>query len=215
MDNENRHPEQPLDRRESPGGAAEEIRHPDVRFEPKDVNFGILLGILIAGGFVLILISFSLWRYLGALSGVEPCLAQDPHHLNALPADPLPPSPRLEPINRMAGREAGNVDVLLSDKERRLNSYGPTGEEGFVQIPIQEAIRLTAAKLPVRTPPPSKRPSKNNLGVFGGGPPSPPAPLPKGEGRYFRTSAKDRGLVDWGESNSGRMFRPAGEGRGK
>jgi hypothetical protein len=68
------------------------------------------------------------------------------------------------------------VFAKLAAQEKVLNSYGPTAEKGFVHIPIQQAIKATVGKLPVKR-------------------------QTQGE------AAKDRGLIDAGESNSGRMFR--------
>jgi hypothetical protein len=64
-------------------------------------------------------------------------------------------------------------------KEDVLRSYGPTGEKEFIRIPIERAMNLLADKLPVRKQPPAGRRRRQD------------------------------GLVDAGESNSGRMFREA------
>ena len=69
-------------------------------------------------------------------------------------ADRLPPEPRLEQIDRMAGAGASKFSKALAEKEKVLNSYGPSEEKGFVRVPIQEAIKATAGKLPVRKQPP-------------------------------------------------------------
>ena len=78
--------------------------------------------------------------------------------------------------DRSVGRRgASNFSKALAEKEKVLNSYGPSEEKGFVHVPIQEAIKATAGKLPVRKQPPG--------------------------------GANDNGLMDAGQSNSGRMFK--------
>jgi hypothetical protein len=88
----------------------------------------------------------------------------------------LPPKPRLEQIDRMANK--ANPDALksLEAKEKALNSFGPTEEKGFVHVPIRQAMKAVAGKLPVRKEPPT-------------------------------STAAGKGLLEGGESNSGRMLR--------
>jgi hypothetical protein len=89
----------------------------------------------------------------------------------------LPPEPRLEQLDRMAGNtENSDVSKSLAAKEKVLNSFGPTTEKGFVHIPIQQAMKAVAGKLPARKEP------------------QPP-------------TVANQGLLEAGESNSGRMFR--------
>ena len=78
----------------------------------------------------------------------------------------------------MDGAEAGVPAVAkrLGDEQEELNRYGASEEKGFVHIPIQEAIKATAGKLPIRKQQPSE-------------------------------AVKDNGLIDAGQSNSGRMFK--------
>ena len=68
-------------------------------------------------------------------------------------------------------------DKQLKAKEKLLHSYGSTAEKGFIQIPIEQAIKAVAGTLPVA------------------------AESSKGH------AAKGNGLLEAGESNSGRMFR--------
>jgi hypothetical protein len=74
----------------------------------------------------------------------------------------------------MAGVEGTNVWERQLAKERVLHSYGKTDEDGFVHIPIQEAMTTLAEQLSKAKPP---------------------------------EPAHSEGLLDAGESNSGRMFR--------
>ncbi len=59
----------------------------------------------------------------------------------------------------------------------QLRQYGPSDEKGYVQIPIDRAIEQISGKLPSRPMPPQD------------------------------TMRRSFGLVDYGEPNSGRVFR--------
>ena len=99
------------------------------------------------------------------------------------PSTPLPPQPRLDQLDRMTPEESAAdhgymvPDKQLAAKEKPLHSYGSTAEKGFIQIPIEQAMKAVAGTLPVAT-----ESSKGH-------------------------AAKGNGLLEAGESNSGRMFR--------
>lgn len=142
---------------ESPGDGAEEVRHPDgriehpaVRYEPQDVRFRGILGLMAVACCVLVVLSYLVWRFFWYQQGVQETIKESPYssapRLSAKP----PPEPRLEQIDRMAGVESPDVNERLAAKERALDSYGPTEDKEFVHIPIQQAIKVTAGKLPVR-----------------------------------------------------------------
>jgi hypothetical protein len=98
----------------------------------------------------------------------------------SVPANGPPAEPRLEQIERVEGNVSADVYHRMDVREEALNSYGPLPHEpGYLHIPIDEAMRLLVAekRLPVRK----------------GGP---------AEG-----DRRANGLLDWGESNSGRLFR--------
>jgi hypothetical protein len=76
----------------------------------------------------------------------------------------------------MAGAAKSDVSKRLAAKEKALDSYGPTTEKGFIHIPIQQAMKAIAGKLPIRKQPQA-------------------------------STAASSGLLDGGESNSGRMFQ--------
>ena len=76
----------------------------------------------------------------------------------------------------MAAVESSDVFKRLAAKEKALNSYGTTAENGFVHIPIQQAIKAVAGSLPAK-------------------------------GTSQGRAAHDNGLLESGDSNSGRMFR--------
>jgi hypothetical protein len=121
---------------------------------------------------------FLIWRFYWCQAGVTENVPQSPFPV-APRSTTLPPEPRLEQIDHMARKEKSNVVRRLSAEEKILNSRGPTADEGFVHIPIQEAIQAVAAEA---------RAGK----------------LPQ---RKSSPSANNRGLLDAGEPNSGRVFR--------
>jgi hypothetical protein len=159
----------------------EEIRHPDgriehpsVRNEPTDVNVRAIVGILVIA---LVLGAIIHGAIFGFFNGYRDYLSEarrSPFPLAPVPANGLPPEPRLEQLDRMEDIERGNVYLREKAKEETLTSFGPTDEKGYVHIPIEQAMKQI--KLPARKTQP-------------------------------QTAARDRGLVDSGEPNSGRMFR--------
>ncbi len=163
MVDENRHPEAPAS-------------HATVRYERTDAKFRyilatILLAMLLAAGIHSVLLWF-LYHY----EGYQADIKASPYPLATQPSTALPPEPRLEELNRYVNIERSNVYERQQKREFTLDTYGPTGEEGYVHVPIGQAMKVLANQLPVR-----------------------PA---ASAGRR-----RENGLVDAGESNSGRMFR--------
>jgi len=155
------------------------IENPAVRYEPRDIGVrGVLVLMVVACG-VLVVIAYVVWRFYWFQAGGREAIRPSPYAMTPGVPAPLPPEPRLEQVDRMAGIETSSAAKLLSAKEKVLNSYGPAAEKGFVHIPIQQAMKTVAAEA--------------RAGKLGERRPSPPA--------------KDQGLLDSGESNSGRVFR--------
>jgi hypothetical protein len=69
----------------------------------------------------------------------------------------------------------------MAGNEATLDSYGPSDDEGFIRVPIDRAMDFLVGRLPVRKEQPQKK---------------------SGDGK-----ARDRGMVNAGDSNSGRLFR--------
>ena len=139
---------------ERPG--TEEVRHPDgriehplIRFEHSDANFAPILLILIGVMAIATLHFASVWWFFKRYEGFQTAIKQSSFPLQPGPSDQLPAEPRLEPVNRMAAIEKGNVYVIEASRERILNSYGPL-EPGYMHIPIERAMDLLANKLPAR-----------------------------------------------------------------
>jgi hypothetical protein len=217
---------------EAPHPDVEEVRHPDgriehphVRFEHTDASLGWILAIGI-GSMALAALIFSLllWFFFH-YKDYQAAIKRSPFPLAPHPSEALPAPPHLEQLNRIAGIEKSNVYEREAGKESLLHSYGlpvPEGiaaetgktppENGFVRIPIEQAMAwvVQAKKLPARQEPPPS----TFLGASPVGAAAAPGMRPLGiivqlfAGQRFQNQRqRGYGLVDAGESNSGRMFR--------
>ena len=188
------------------------IEHPEIRFEPTDASLRWILGIgisaLALGALAFSLLLFFFHQY----KNYQAAIKRSPFPLAPGPSEALPARPHLEQLDRVAGIERSNVYEREAAKEDLLHSYGPTlgnltvlgagtvglaspagasplaaivaldagttiPEKGFVRIRIDRAMAILENKLLSRQEPPASQRRKAN------------------------------GLVDAGESNSGRMFR--------
>jgi hypothetical protein len=163
---------------------ADEIRHPDgriehpsVRHEPTDVQFGPILLILIGSAGFAVVVLVALWWFFAGYRDYQARVKESPFPLAPGPSTAVPPEPRLEQIDRNAGVVRENVYVREATREEVLRTYGPTDEEGYIHIPIDQAMALLAKKPPAHAQPPRDR------------------------------GWREGGLVDAGEPNSGRLFR--------
>jgi hypothetical protein len=158
---------------------ADELYNPGVRFEPSDAKAGWIFSI-IAGT-----LAFGAVVLLGVhffFVGYRDHLAEERRsHFPLAPAPSLafPKKPHLEQIDRLAGDKNASVYQREADKLKTLNSYGQTNAKGFVHIPIEQAMKLAVEKKMLQA-----RPA-----------------IPEAERR------RAGGLVDAGESNSGRLFK--------
>jgi hypothetical protein len=113
----------------------------------------------IAGGIAFAgLAAWFLLRQLGPADNASP-LAQ--------PASTFSPAPRLQPAPQL------ERDAYFAEKARKLGSFGWADREaGVARIPLEEAMRLLAARKPAPEPAP-EAPSSSAR--------SAPAPSPSGE----------------------------------
>lgn len=165
------------------------IEHPDVNREETDAKFTPILLILIGAAGLAVVIHLVIWAFMVGWRDHEaavkkssfplaPAPSTDPTVLSPLPAG----EPRLEQVDRLAGVSTPNVYDRQAAKERVLNSPDLTEETGFVKhIPIEWAMKQTLENkkfaLPVRATQPTDE------------------------------AWRADGLIDAGESNSGREFR--------
>jgi hypothetical protein len=181
--------DQPLSQQAAEGrhadGAAE---HPAVHYEQKDVRFGCLLSLIIVAACIVAALGYGVWHFFWREAALQQTAKTSPYPLAPNLSAKLPPEPRLEQLNRLTPeelaafsrttlQEIAEVNEQLGAQEKALHRYGPTGEKGFVHIPIEQAMKAVAGNLPV---------AKN------------------------ASPGRDaNGLLDAGQSNSGRMFRGA------
>jgi hypothetical protein len=154
---------------------------PDNRYAERDVSFRAVVIVTIASCVIGVVIFFGVRGFYWAAikSDVRGDAALAPaDRPSDKPTEQLPPEPRLELLDRLQKTPAANVARWEQGEEKSLEKYGPSDEKGFVRIPLERAMDLTAGQLKAR----------------------PASEVPK-----FR----DKGLVDAGESNSGRVFRGA------
>jgi hypothetical protein len=169
---------------EEPYSGEEEIRYPDgriehplVRREQTDVSVRGIAAALLAGCCLAALLFYLMWRFFFQPElRLQAEIKRSRYAIPTIAPLKLPPQPRLEQLHWLEGQESSNVYERMQARLKVLDSYGPTSEPGFVHIPIDKAMELTAGQLPVRKQPPPQ-PAKDNGLVDGGGPNS---------GRMFR-----------------------------
>lgn len=152
------------------------LEHPTVHYEPTDASFRWIFIIVIGCSIFLVILCLGVLWFFHGYSDYLAKERRSPYPLAPSPSTKLPPEPRLEQINRMEKISVSNLHERQRTKLQILNGYGKTEDKSFVHIPIDEAMKHLANKLPAR----DKKP----------------------EGKR-----RDLGLVDAGESNSGRLFR--------
>jgi hypothetical protein len=167
--------------------AEQEIRHPDgriehpsVRHEKSDASLRWVLGLLLGAMVLAVIIFGSISWFFHDYNAYQSNLRR-----SAFPLAPdaqkrletLPPEPRLEQVDRLRGSEASNGFKREQAQQEILGSYGPLpGEEGFIHVPIDVAMKYLAGKLPARAEKTDAEAHDNGL-VDGGQPNS---------GRMFR-----------------------------
>lgn len=151
--------------------------HPSVRFERTDAQWTWIVTILAFGAFIGLLILVAVWGFFRDERQRLSVERRSEFPLAPGPSGALPPEPRLEQIDRLLQNDVSNVYLRQQLAERYLRSYGPTSDAGFVRVPIDAAIQYLATQKPL--PARTELPSED---------------------------VGDNGLVDWGESNSGRLF---------
>jgi hypothetical protein len=151
--------------------------HPSVRYERTDASYRAIVLVILAALALGALIHAAVMAFFLDYRTYQDGVKKSPYPLAPTPSAALPAEPRLEQIDRLGGVDKMDIYERMKSSEWALDSYGDTPEEGFVHIPVERAMRLLEGKLPARAAPVAGR------------------------------AEKSRGLVDAGESNSGRMFR--------
>ncbi len=189
------------------------IEHPSVRYEHSDASFGWVLGLIIGAAILGVIIFFAVLGFLDHSADTMAVKRGSRFPLAGGPSKVLPPEPRLEQLNRLSGIAASNGDAREAGKLGVLNSVGPTKEAGFAHIPIERAMQLLAGKLPARAAHASVAAlsDASTVGLLSGlaAPVNAACNLYPDNGKliegYLRR--RERGLVNGGASNSGRLFK--------
>lgn len=168
------------------------IEHPNVSYERTDASLPWIVGLLLLAVLLAAGVHGSMWWLLKDYKRYEARIKKPDFPLVSGPSNPLPPRPRLEQVDRETDkndpRNIPDTDLMVieSAKLHLLNSFGDTHEHGFAHIPIADAMHLLGTQPDKYNAPYRKR-------------------LPAG---IEKVEKWQRGLVDAGESNSGRMPRP-------
>ncbi len=163
----------PLPEIARPDGVPE---HPSVRFERTDVSFLGFLLVLVAAATVAFILFTLVWWFFKDYNRRESEIKKSPFPLAPVPANGLPPEPRLEQLDRAEGVERPNVYRREEAKEEALREFGPADEPGFARVPIDRAMKAVAGRLPAE--PGSRRRAAKSYGLVDGGGPN--------SGRLFR-----------------------------
>lgn len=173
-----------MDATEHDGQPPREIRYPDGRIEhpavhrePRDVRFARAIWVILGALAFGVVELWGVWRFFLDRQHREEQLNASRYPLGQQESGRLPAAPRLEQLDRLAGITAENERDRELADEQLLSSYGTTPEKEFVHIPIDRAIDLVVPTLKARKEEPAE------------------------------TAGKSRGLVNAGESNSGRIFQ--------
>jgi hypothetical protein len=133
----------------------EPIEHDSVRFETRDVRYTAILALLAVIGCYLLVHFSVVWYFFRIERHSEEESKRSSYPFAAEVENQLPREPRLEPIDRLSKDMAGNMALLMAQKEEWLHSSGTLEEKGFMHIPIEQAMKEVVSQLPVRKPPES------------------------------------------------------------
>ncbi|HEX5470693.1 MAG TPA: hypothetical protein VFW73_02350 [Lacipirellulaceae bacterium] len=160
-------PPKPEDPGPAPSPHGEKQVHEDVRFQESRVSILGIIGVLVAIFLVFVgVFCVSGWM----LKGIETTTdrtTKGSHYSE--PTEPRPLQPRLEPLDFEMGSSASVFDAQLK-REHVLHSYGAVTEDGYVHIPIEQAMKLVLKSLPIRNG--ITGPPKRSFGLVGGGEPN-------------------------------------------
>ncbi len=141
--------------------------HEEVRFQDSHVSIFGILGVLLAIIFVFAgVFCISGWMLKGMETAADRS-AKGSHYRE--PAEPKPAQPRLEPLDFESANPTSEFESQLQG-ERVLHSYGTVTEEGYVHIPIEQAMKLVLKSLPIRKG--VNGPPERSFGLVGGGEPN-------------------------------------------
>lgn len=141
-------------------------QHKTVQHERSDASLRWVIGIIAAVIVFGVIMHYGVLVYFNSYNDHMNKERKSTYPLARNPANPaLPPEPRLEQVNRMAGMSQQNDQSF-----EKLNSYGLSQDKGFVRVPIDRAMAFLADKQPARTE--KEIPWVHDAGLVDGGEPN-------------------------------------------
>jgi hypothetical protein len=136
--------------------SSESEHHRAVDFDGSEIQLRVVVGVLLGIAVVFAMVGWGSWRLLNAAARPGRQTVQ-PHYRD--PDERMPAPPRLQPLG----------DQTLKpqyEMQARLSRYGRTDTEGFLHVPIDDAISIAARQLPA-----SKQTTRQGrqFGLFNGG----------------------------------------------
>ncbi len=166
------------------------LEHPEVRYEEKDIRWGCILALIVTTCVIGAVMYFAVWRFYWSQEAAEEKAKRSPYPMAPVPSTALPPEPRLEELDRGPG---------LGQRDRRQRMTPMTTDEATAadkQLADEETqlnhYGPTAEKGFVHIP--IEEAIKEVAGHL-------PVDAKAAPGRDAN------GLLDAGQSNSGRMFQ--------
>jgi len=126
--------------------------NPEVRREPSDASLKWVLWVLAAGIVAAVLLHWWTWDLFEFLGGRIGAGRQPGHALSQGPDQLEPREPRLEQVDRLAGRAPDAAADAASESD--VSRYGRGDAAGYVRVPIDRAMDRLAGTFPVRSAPP-------------------------------------------------------------
>jgi hypothetical protein len=193
------------------GPTDDRLEHASVRSEKSDANFTWILAILIATVVAAFFVHYCIWRFYSSDRAYYDEARKSRFPLAPAPSRALPKEPRLEPLDRLEEKTGSNVFLREQAHLEVLDSYGPAADAGYVHIPIDQAIRHLAGRLPARSETAGATAvlGAGTVGLLAGmNPLLAASALAPGQEGQIQASLQWRqnGLVAGGEPNSGRMI---------
>jgi hypothetical protein len=153
------------------------IEHPTVDREPRDVRFRRAIGVIVGALVIGAIELWAVWGFYKNRERHEERINASRYPLRERQTGELPREPRLEQVDRLAGIRGESVRRREISDDELLSTYGSTTDEDFIRIPIDKAMELGLGELHSR------------------------------DKKHAPDEGKSSGLVNAGESNSGRLFR--------
>jgi hypothetical protein len=147
--------------------------HRGVHYDPTDISLHGVIVVLAGIAVVFAGLGAAIWWTVQSQAPAHPPPGAATSYTT--PSEPLPAQPRLEELNVFSGGAGANVFERQLAQEEKLHSYGPTLDDGYLHIPIDQAMKREATNLPVRPHPPT---DAKSLGLVGAGEPN--------SGRFLR-----------------------------